>query len=72
MKNARHRPNFTALRWELFVTAEVFRQIEDTAYLQRVQKSVVDNELDHITAATEALESSAATSANLGKGRDEI
>ena len=54
MKDSEKRPSFFEVRWEIFVTAELCRQVEDTEYLRQVQRSIVDNELRRINAATEA------------------
>ena len=55
MNDSKPRPSFFAERWEVFVTAELCREVEDTDYLQMVQRNVVDGELRRIAAATEAL-----------------
>ncbi len=49
------RPSFFELRWELFCTAETFRQIEDTECLRYIQNNLVHHELRRIAAATETL-----------------
>jgi hypothetical protein len=54
MNGTAWNPSFFELRWELFCTAEIFRQLEDTDYLWRIQKNIVDNELGRVSAATEA------------------
>lgn len=55
MNDLKPRPSFFADRWGVFVAAELCREVEDTDYLQMVQRNVVDGELRRIAAATEAL-----------------
>ena len=55
MNESKPRPSFFADRWEVFVAAELCREVEDTDYLRRIQKHVVDGELRRIAAATKAL-----------------
>jgi hypothetical protein len=55
MNDLKPRPSFFDDRWKVFVATELCREVEDTDYLQMVQRNVVDGELRRIAAATEAL-----------------